>query len=702
MTLIFACSPDNDLYCVLARLNDAYPRYDTLDQALEAAPRGAAILSLADAYPHPSPAFERRHAEQARAKELCLYVEYPASLPGIDLGDPRPTQWERVVVTSDFFEPDLERHTILAQHGCWYLPYAESSSSAASPRLSSAWQPGQGDNEDVGRRPRPATWNEAPRALELYEGMEVHLAVARVAGYDRAVYGLPGEACPILFRLPGRSTILVATSALSHLIRGRYGPQDAWKAIWERLLRWLCPAKELPELGWTPTVRVQAGPQARLPQDVESEALRRSIHWFREQVVYSIDWKKGAIEGFESGIDHEGRQMRRPWARGDCTAETGMVFACDWALTGNPDSARLSRQILDYVWSAPDFVQDDPDSPAYGLNNWYERGPVFYGDDNARVIMPTLVARGLLAEDRWDERVLRCLLANLRTTGRLGFRRNRIDLAPLLEQGWAFYHDEGTVTYAPHYQAYLWAAYLLAYALTGYDSFLDRTRTAIGMTMEAYPRWQWTNGLTQEMARTLLPLAFLIRIEDTAVHRRWLAQVSEDLLAQMHPCGAIRELLGPVENGRYAPPQSNEAYGTAEAPLIQENGDPACDLLYTTNYAFLGLHEAAAATGNETLQEAEERLAQFLCRVQVRSEAHPYLDGAWMRGFDYQRWEYWGSSADLGWGAWSVESGWTNTWIATVLAMRQEGHSLFDLATARPLSVDPDAMTRSMLGDRHP
>jgi hypothetical protein len=700
LTLIFACQPDNDLYRLLVRLSGAHPRYDTLDQTLEAASYGEAVLSLADDYPHPSPALEQWHVDRAHTKGVRLYVEYPALVPGIDLGDPRPTQWERVVIASGLFEPQLARQAILAQHGCWYLPLAGIPAAAAPSRSPDTWQPGQGDSNHAALPPRSsATAGEARPADDPYEDMAVHLAVARVAGYDRAVYGLPAEAHPILFALPGSTAILVATSALSHFIRGRYGPQDAWKAIWERLLRWLSPAEELTDLTWTPTVRVQAGSEVPLPGNAEHAALRRSVRWFREQVVYSIDWKKGAIEGFESAIDHEGRQMRRPWARGDCTAETGMVFACDWALTGNPDSRQMATQVLDYVWSAPDFHQDDPQSPAYGLNNWYERGPVFYGDDNARVILPTLVARHLLGEDRWDERVLRCLLANLRTTGRLGFRRNRIDRGPLLERGWAFYRDEETVSYAPHYQAYLWAAYLLAYALTGFDEFLSRTRTAIRMTMDAYPGWQWTNGLTQEMARMLLSLAFLVRIEDRPTHQGWLARVSEDLLAQMQPCGAIRERLGLPEHGRYGPPQSNEAYGTAEAPLIQENGDPACDLLYTTNYAFLGLHEAALATGSAALREAEDRLAQFLCRIQVGSEAHPYLDGAWMRGFDYERWEYWGSSADLGWGAWSVESGWTNTWIAAVLAMRQQEESLFGLATARPLSMDLDDMIRTMLGD---
>ena len=180
----------------------------------------------------------------------------------------------------------------------------------------------------------------------------------------------------------------------------------------------------------------------------------------------------------------------------------------------------------------------------------------------------------------------------------------------------------------------------------------------------------------------LLPLAFLVRVEDTPEHRSWIDRIASDLLAQMQPCGAIRELMGPLESGDYPSPRSNEAYGTSEASLIQENGDPACDLLYTTNYAFLGLHETAAATGDPWLKQAEDRLADFLCRIQVRSTAHPYLDGVWMRGFDYDLWEYWGSSADLGWGAWSVEAGWTNTWIASVFAMRRLGETLFNLETA--------------------
>ena len=42
----------------------------------------------------------------------------------------------------------------------------------------------------------------------------------------------------------------------------------------------------------------------------------------------------------------------------------------------------------------------------------------------------------------------------------------------------------------------------------------------------------------------LLPLAWLVRLEDTPEHRGWLRRIATDLLALQQPCGAIREQLG--------------------------------------------------------------------------------------------------------------------------------------------------------------
>lgn len=194
----------------------------------------------------------------------------------------------------------------------------------------------------------------------------------------------------------------------------------------------------------------------------------------------------------------------------------------------------------------------------------------------------------------------------------------------------------------------------------------------------------------------LLPLAWLVRVRDTAEHRGWLRFMAAELIAAQDACGAIREELGDLAMGDFGPPKTNADYGLHEATLIQANGDPLSDLLYTTNFAFLGLHEAAAIAGDADIRAAADRLARFLCRIQVRSEQHPELDGAWFRAFDYRRWDYWGSNADAGWGAWSIESGWTQAWITSVLAMRQMKTSLWDLTANSRIAVHQDRLLKLM------
>lgn len=50
-----------------------------------------------------------------------------------------------------------------------------------------------------------------------------------------------------------------------------------------------------------------------------------------------------------------------------------------------------------------------------------------------------------------------------------------------------------------------------------------------------------------------------------------------------------------------------------------------------------------------------------------------------MRAFDFWRWDHWGSDSDDGWGVWSMETGWTQAWITSVLALRHLKASFWDL-----------------------
>ena len=661
LNLSFTCRADNDLYRILADQGEYCPRYDDLWDAIEEAPDRSGVLSLADAYPVQIERVDAELVELARSKQLRLYVEYPLRLAGVRIGEPTRAHRERAIINSSFLSDSalpgakaLSPAALMAIHDCWYLPI---------------------------RHEKP------------------HMVLGRVAGFRKVAFSVPEGAPALLLSLDDAT--LVATTKLSQFVTGRYAPKQMWKLLWERILSWLGDNAEPIQLDWQAAVDLASDGEHPLAQGFEATALERSVNWFHKHALYSIDVKKGAIEGFESAIGPTGRQLARTWPRADCLAETAMALAGDWHCSGNPESKHRACEVLDYVWS-DDFYHADPEDPAFGLSNWSERNPVFYGDDNARVILATLASRRMLQDSRWDERVLRCLLANLRTTGQLGFRRNRVNMADLADgpTAWRALCQEETLSLAPHYQAYLWACFVWAHALTGFEPFLASAKRAIQRTMEAYPaEWRWTNGLSQEMARMLLPLAFLAQAEDTQQHRSWLERMAGDLLSLQQPCGAIREKLGEISMGKYPPPQSNQAYGTTEASVIQADGDPVCDLLYTANFAFLGLHEARAALGDSNLRRATDRLAEFFCRIQVQSAAHPYLDGAWMRSFDYQLWEYWGSSADAGWGPWSVETGWTNAWINAVLAMRMKEESLYDTSMAHGLrAIAPRLIDEMGLG----
>ena len=683
--LLFCCRPDNDLYRVAARNGVHCRRCGTLAEAVTAG-YTSAILVLADGYPEETVNLDRPALDEATAKGLRLYVEYPASFPGLEIGAPRGTQWERGVVSSGFFGEALPELSILAVHGCRYVPM------------------------------------NAARS---------HLVVARVAGYDRAVYGLPEARFPLLAEAPERKALVAATK-LSHFVTGRYGPQAAWGAIWGRILQWLMQREGPVALEWTATVRPTYGERDALPDDAERQAFRRASRWFhRSKLLIDGSWVEayaratqrgdvglppaadlragdgrfGILEGYGAQIRCDGSQPMQPSVRNDCVGECAMALAFDARVNGGPDSRRAAANLCDYSCFnslIQQGIRADPLHPTFGLMSWgttsYAWERAFYGDDNARSILGILAAGALLRSDRWDESMTRALLANLRTTGKLGFRGDRIDIPDLEANGWRFYHDREIGNPAPHYESYLWACYLWAYRATGHQPFLEAAESAIRTTMEGYPRrWVVTNGMTLDRARMLLCLAWLVRVADTREHRAWLTRVAEDLLGDQQPCGALQEELGDPGRGPVPPAvPSNEAYGTAETSLVQENGDPVCDMLYSANFAFLGLHEAAAATGDRSLREAEDRLAQFLCRIQVRSSAHPELDGAWFRAFDFRRWEYWGSSADIGWGVWSIESGWTQPWITAVLGMRLMGTSLWELTAGSRIGAGMEAVQKLM------
>jgi hypothetical protein len=197
-----------------------------------------------------------------------------------------------------------------------------------------------------------------------------------------------------------------------------------------------------------------------IPPDIEAQAFRRGVDWFKSsglvilrkdmkpgQVGWRVDvpyptlspgekvignGKLGLMEGFASTIRLDGSQTVLAGVRNDCNGESRMAFAFGGTLLGEPFCKSVAANLNDFTYTGSPLAQGpraDPKSPSFGLVGWALGGheATYYGDDNARSLLGTMAVSALLKTDRWNEFLLRCTLANLRTSGRYGFRGNALN-----------------------------------------------------------------------------------------------------------------------------------------------------------------------------------------------------------------------------------------------------------------------------------
>jgi hypothetical protein len=723
-TVHIVSSIANDIFSLLSQSAEAQPfalrRHDTLDSALGAADAGDALLALNDDAPLAGLVVSAsQYAALAALPLTGAYLEMPTALPGAPTAPPYvPTEaWYFDRLVSLAMEPFLPHLAILQAQGAVFQNYPVSSIKTSV------------------------------------------LAYAHVAGTSTAVYGLPPPATlnPALFAvsLAGPSPSIAWVGAIKHscVLTCRYTPVVRWQALWNFIVSSVTANASYSAFpSWDPLVRptspkpddgvdVRASFLAAAPHEREaraagqaSSAFLRATSWLAEgSGLLQVDdtdscpapyAPAGAtvacmLEGFSSKMDFNGTQQLASDARMDCSAETAMALALrSWADggavadAGATDFAFLAAALLNFTWlysAAAQGPRANTSDPSYGLMAWGVSSPSWsvctYGDDNARVLGATAVASAILGSrfdtSAWDEGLLISLLANLRIASDGGFRPGRINYPDIEASGWEALANSGAV-YAntsspqPHYQAQMWAMFLWAWDHTGFERFYTAALRGIEDTLRYYPgAWRWTEYLSEEQARLLLPLAWLVRADArrpggaNATHVAWLTSMAGDYLSRQQPCGGVQEWLGTAGQCDACPPPNNDAYGGGEAPLVQDNGDTITDVLYSNNFALVSLVEAYAATGDyERLGAPADALASYLAATQLSSDAFPALDGSWMRGFDFTLWDFWGSASDSGWGPWSVETGWTTTWIAAALAARSANTSLWDLTSESGVNAE--------------
>ncbi|MFN7139321.1 MAG: hypothetical protein ACK4UN_08280, partial [Limisphaerales bacterium] len=231
---ILSCSPDNDLFRLLKQNGAKCERADSPEAAITKASDGGAVLILAEGYPTNRTVIPESALAMAREKGLKMYVEFAESITG---EAPLPNEtlgvtWERGIVSSEIFGSSLPPLTILALHDCRFVPL----------KAENPW-----------------------------------IVIGRVAGFDKAVFGLPTNAYSILFEVP-EHRMIVATTKLSDFVTARYAPADHWTVIWEKILSHLSDGKTI-RLNWSPIVAPRYNAAEKLPRDFEKRAFHDAADW---------------------------------------------------------------------------------------------------------------------------------------------------------------------------------------------------------------------------------------------------------------------------------------------------------------------------------------------------------------------------------------------------------------------------------------
>ena len=387
--------------------------------------------------------------------------------------------------------------------------------------------------------------------------------------------------------------------------------------------------------------------------------LDNNIRWFEKSgVMQRPDGSLGLTEWI-SGPDIEGNRIpfgkRQGFSpeRADCVFESALAYWLYGKVAGTSRHLDIGRNMLVNVM---DFQRLSLSDEYYGL--WYTRGregPIFQ-DDEAMAVMGSLAGYRYTRQDMFLHR------------GRLAADTS----AKVFANGAP--RDAETADPAhlrPSDRGQIIAAWLYAYGITGEQAFLTQALPALRDLIKAFPDFAASvPAHTTESARFLLPLALAAAYSKETEFSTALREQAEYLVSRIVPCGAIQE------QGAYT---GSKVQG-GDLSLIHDSSEPISDQLYTTSFAAMNFWIAYKATGDKFYLDNFFRVMDFLVRIQVESSDRT-INGGWMRGFDYDLWEYYGSNADQSWTAYCLETGWCNAIIDMALELYLLDDSFYE---ARP------------------
>lgn len=627
MKYYFVCNVTNELYILAKKVNKDVKRCENINQALLDITPNSFLCIFEENYPQKKNVFTKEVLDTLKKNNIKTIIEYPKEVYCLKKSTVIKTDRERIVDVNTLELGQNNSHFVLSY--------------------------------DVD---------------EKY----VKYSFSKVAGYKKAAYGLAKENIPYIFIHPSYNNVLIVTSKFSSPITSRFKPQNFFNNLYKKILNLDITYKE--------SVSAKFDKDKVITEIEIKNTIKLSTKWFKKYMLLKDTDGSKVYEGLSSYVNYDGSQVLANAIRNDCIGESSLVFALDYFANNNKTSEKIADSLIKFIFQSNN-QELNMGKDEGGFISWYGNGnskftKIYYTDDNARLLLGVIPSVNIIKNNKYNEGIIKCVLAYLRSIPEKGITINSLrfnDKMVVSDYTYKDIKDKISINYSPHYVSYIWAAFLMVYKITGDKALLDISKKGIYTMMAQYPNnWKWTNGIMAEVSRMILPLALLYKYDKDIKTKKYLETLYDVISEQTDDYGCMIEKMVLLENGKYPPPKSNEDYGKYEAPIIHENGDNACDLLYSQNFAYLGLNEAYHATNDIKYKKLYDEMTEFFVKIQTKSIKHKNLDGIWMRSFDSNIWEYFGSGADAGWAALCAESGWTNSWINIAMNLGLQNKSLTD------------------------
>ncbi|MEH7236015.1 hypothetical protein [Bacillus sp. JJ1562] len=429
--------------------------------------------------------------------------------------------------------------------------------------------------------------------------------------------------------------------------------------VWNDVIKWLQMDYHLPLHFIQPII------QPANEFDIE-KTIEKGMNWFLTSgILPNDDGSLGVYENVHS-IRSEVSEDFRP----DCHAHTALLFYLYGEYTKNHKWIERSHNLLNYLFEEG-YQDTDPDSATYGFWKWFQspkcKPDQIFSDDNSWVALVLLYLYRKTGQDEYKERGLLTANALLNTQNKKGLRPECIREHELIDNGTAFFKNSTNASMNPHFEAIVHATFIQAYYVSKDDRFLQTAYKGTLTMLENKKDLKYMYSQTAGYSRFLLSLAQMYAVTKDDTIRKGLYEILEYLAEHQHELGGIEESDNP----------DPDRYGTEDTGVFRINGEGIADQLYTNNFLLMNAWETWKATGDPTVQAFYEKLSHFLSGIQIYSPKKEFA-GGWMRSFHLESGEYFGNNGDTGWGAYVIESGWTNAIILSGLILSELNQSLLD------------------------